>query len=171
MKRCVEKQGTIMPVYYLELVSVADEREEFTDNPGNNMVATENYLYMPHLLGGDLVMVKREFYYVLELPKTPMPTDKMKLGEVKSDKVLYTQQEHVRFPTFDEELLCVCTFMNEEDIEHFLLSWEIDLVHTLIHTDPRMHKKTIEGRTKGWSSRVVKKLKGALENVLVEASD
>jgi len=165
VKRCVENSSN-MSVYQLELVKTADEREQFANQQGNSVVATENYIIPPLPLNGDLVMVKSEPFYILALPPTPIPTAPVRLGELRVERVMHTQLQHLRFPTFDEELLCICTYMTEEDIEHFLLSWEIDLIHKLLHSDTRIHTKLIGTRTQAWSVRTTKTLKTVIEKIV-----
>jgi len=115
---------------------------------------SETCLRPPTISGGDMVIMRGAFYYVLALQG-----HKLKLGEVGSTRTMYTDIGNVRMVSMDEELLCVATYEDQAAIEQHLLSWHLDTIDTLLRVNPKLRERTAYKLINdAWPDTVAKKI-------------
>ncbi len=167
-------RSDVNSLWKVELVSVSDETLYLKKN--ETMIVPEANITPPCAVKGDLVYLARrrerpQYYFVITPPKTIAPSSVLSVGSIESGNITSTIVDAIRFPTFDQELLCKCQFLSNVQLEQFLMSWEFKLVDRIIATDSRMWGRIIKQRTVKWPPKAKAKLMSVLEEIVEAKSE
>ena len=158
-------------LWKVELVDIRDEC--LYVSKGTTLVSPASKMSPPLPMKGDLVRILRhkEYYLITEPPRGIAPTTSLCLGGIESGRIVSTIIDAVRFLTFDEELECKTKHLPEEQLEQFLMSWELHLVSRIISSDKRVWDRILKPRMKNWKPKDKLKLRKVMENIVVTKAE